>query len=425
MINKPRENCGIAVSFTPVTTYKLLLRQQHRGQDMAGIASHDKDGIKVLRYAGFVDAFKPRGIVSIFGKGGKPSIGHVRYKTNCDSEMFPYLYETEGRGFKAIENIMKKIPAAYTVAILDETGVWILRDGLGMRPGWIGKDRRGRTVVASEDTAIWEIGGEPEEELKPGHAIFIPNDPKAKYESQKVVEVKAAAGCIFELQYLLNPNSRFHGTLAKSVREEAGRELYRLFPFSRQEMDFVTYIPYSPLDAALTYSKESGIPFAEIFYKMNNKRAFMMPTMKEREESIKSNLYINPDYKGKLRGKRIIIKDDSMVRNVNARVAINMLFDEGVEWYGLLLYTSMIGGEIGGIMRGCHYGVAMPPSDDFATVMWGRDEENIRLHTGPKEHPLDFLGFMPHDNMVRVAGISACTYCMGGDEPVERLEIAK
>jgi len=481
LIDKPRENCGIAVSFDPVTTYEINLRQQHRGQDMAGLAAWDSNGITVLRYAGLVDTFKPRGIVSILGKNEKPSIGHVRYrtsgnlvlheahphytrseaeysygthivtlgatvasvhngeianckelsrelgesgirfKTHCDSELFPVLYEKEGRGFKAVETIIRRIPAAYTTAILDDSGVWVLRDPLGMRPGWIGKDKKGRTVVASEDIAIREIGGEPEKEISPGSAIFIPNDPKAAYEQQQVTEGRPA-GCIFELQYLLKPGSTFHGRLAQAVREECGRELHRAFRFPRKDVDYVTFIPHSPLDAARTYSEASKIPFAEIFYKMNDRRAFMMPTMMEREASIKSNLYINPEHKGRLRGKRVVILEDSHVRGVNATVALKQLYDEGVRWYGLLLYTSMIGGVVNGEMRGCHYGVAMPPSDDFAAAKWGRDTEKIRLHTGPKEHPADFLGFMPHDRMIKVAGIPACTYCMGGEKPEKILQ---
>lgn len=484
MTDKPRENCGIAVSFDPVDTYRLMQSQQHRGQDMAGLAAMDGKGITVLRYAGLVDTFKPKGIVSIFGKDGRLSIGHVKYKTHgeldlhaahplyydsavehkypthiitlgasvasvhngqisnyeelrreveesghnlrtgCDSELFPVLYEMEGGGFKAMERIMKSIPAAYTTAILDETGVWVIKDPLGMRPGWIGRDSKGKIVVASEDAAIREIGGEPEEEIRPGSAIFIPNDPRAAYESQQVLPPGNTAGCIFELQYLLNPSSTFHGRIAKAVRRECGREMHGLFPFSTEKVDYVTYIPHSPLHAARAYSEKSRIPFAEIFYKMNDRRAFMMPTMKERKASIRANLYINPEYKGRLKGKRVLIIDDSMVRNVNANVAVHMLHAEGVSWYGMLLYTSMIGGVVGGEMRGCNYGVAMPPSDDFATVKWGRNAEEIRLHTGPKEHPLDFLDFMPHNTMLRAAGIPACTYCMGGEKPENRLQVA-
>ncbi|MBI4154035.1 hypothetical protein HY501_01750, partial [Candidatus Woesearchaeota archaeon] len=302
---------------------------------MAGMAARDHDGITVLRYAGFVDTFKPRGIVTIFGKDEKLSLGHVRYKTkgtldlreahphytsykkehyensnlphivtfgatiaavhngqitnyralmkeldirpktDCDSELFPLLYEKNGGGFKAIEYIMEKIPAAYTTAILDRDGVWVMRDPLGMRPGWIGKDRKGRTVVTSEDQAIKEIGGEPIEEIKPGSALFIPNDPHAGYESHQVIRNSAYSGCIFELQYLLDPDSAFHGRLAKEVREELGRELYRVFPFTPEEVDGVSYLPHSPLHAAKTYSEASGIPFIELFYKKNNRRAFL------------------------------------------------------------------------------------------------------------------------------------------------------
>jgi len=447
-------HCGISVSHTLHDAYKILKALQHRGQDAVGIAAKGRHGIDILRWQGLVEDFS----LSDAGKilHGDLFIGHVRYsttkgKTNSDLFMGAHPRFIGGnkrvmfsheiiRGASTaivqngnlvgvsyeedeidtdvmlkfyaendIERTMKEFPAAYASAILDirKDDALVFRDKYGIRPLWIG-EKDGRLVAASEDVAICDIGGNPIREVNAGEVIYISKNG-IDIQKEQMIEPDPKP-CFFELNYLQSPRSSIGGRSILNLRKDLGKEV--AFEF-KPDVDFVSYIPHAPESMARGYSDERGIPFIDVFYKQKMKRSFLEPTKKQRAESIGTNLFVldNVD----LKGRRIVICDDSVVRLNNAPDAARKLRERGVEYIALVVGTPIIGPIVKGEKRGCLYGIDMPPDDDFA----------IRRYKGldgiAKASGFDEVYFISNEAMERAHRVpleKMCTYCIGGPNPV-------
>ncbi len=349
-------------------------------------------------------------------------------KTDCDTETFLAFCDKFG-----VENALQKIPAAYSAIILDsETHIAMaMRDRYGIRPLWRGR-KDGKAVLASEDNAIRNIGGIPEEEVMPGSIVTV--YPDGSYDTKQIMEPDPHP-CIFEWIYIMDYNSTFYGRRVRDMQIELGKQLYREFGSQMPKDAIVTHIPHRPEIAANAFAEAGGFEYRPLLYKMSDERAFLQLTQKQREDSIRHNLYVDPINGQVIKGRKIIMIDDSIVRATNSPYAIGLVRNEGAEWVAFLSCASMLGGEVpvGGLktsnddiciacftgrepiplkylsekelsltkdgmrMAGSNYGVAMPPSDTFVTVSCGRDVERIRKQIGA-----DFLGYMSVGGMESV-----------------------
>jgi amidophosphoribosyltransferase len=478
MSEEVSHNCGIVVAHTLHDCYNFLKSLQHRGRGAAGIAArrHGGGGIDVVKWTGLVDKFDITDFHKIFpGHDYHTFLGHVRYpsrgrrelkqiledahphviggsKTNhgdhvilrncdaaivhngqinekfleavnkrdissdCDSEIFLHYVFNFGE-HDTIENI----PGAYTAAVAyrHRDDVIILRDILGMHPGVLGI-KGGKYCFASEDTALINNGADPKEDLAPGSVYHI--RPNGDYWEEKIGD-PSNKHCFFEHNYLLNRNSVVNGLSTRLLREELGKELAK--EFIPQDADIVTFIPRCPEPAAWAYYKASGIPFKNIFYKQHNERSFMEATSKERESSINNNLYLLPDISNEIKGKNIVVIEDSIVRGNVIRKARDLLHEEaGIKKAYILSYTPpvCISNEEG-VLFGCEFGVDMPPipakGDEY--IARGRTIKEINEKAGMSIYYLSKEGMFRAFNKFGKSENDLCSFCIGGPHPFDIL----
>ncbi len=468
-MEEARENCGFCITSTLHDAYSFGKAIQHRGREATGIAAIGDDRIDVLKWEGTIDRLDITDLHKIFpGYNYHTYMIHVRYatrgrkdkiledahphviggeiknmgdhmlildcemaavhngqveskyfqeldesllKTDCDTEALLHFYKIKGE-----IDLLRQIPGSYTMAITDKKkkGVIVLRDRTGIKPGVLGwKD--GRYGVASEDIAFRKNGGEFVEDLQPGAMYHLSPDSKQP-KPIKIVE-PSLAYCFFEWNYIAHVDSIINGLSVRRLREALGESVAEEFNL---KADFVTYIPRCPETAARSYARKLGIEFLPVFYKMRGERSFMGSTLDDRTASIKQNLFMIYGVEEKLKGKVIVVIDDSFVRG-NVLKRLVELF-EGVEAKKVYVisYTPPIGiiGE-DNIPRGCSCGVDMPFDDNFLIRCGNRNRtlEEISMQYNRKIQPLylssggmfkayEKLG-MPRENLD--------TYCIGGD----------
>ena len=193
--------------------------------------------------------------------------------------------------------------------------------------------------------------------------------------------------------------------------------------FLPPDVDLVTYLPRCPEVAARAYAKQAELPFEPVFYKMRGERSFQGSTAGERKDSIDQNLHLLPGMAQKLKGKTVILIDDSIIRGNNSKRACDLLYEEaGVEQAYLVSYTPPIG-IIGddGMPRGCTFGVDMPPDpppgDEF--IARGRTAEAIGEAMGMPVIYLSQQGMLEAFAHAGLPERDLCTYCIGGRMPFE------
>ena len=210
------------------------------------------------------------------------------------------------------------------------------------------------------------------------------------------------------------------GRWIRDVRYQEGIELAN--EFMPEDLDIVTYVPETPRPAAEAYArsmkKRFGLrssPFQELFYKMRPKdRSFMEGEQYRREKNIGENLYIKDNVR--IKGKNLLVLDDTIVRGTNIPLAVRYLRDRGAAKVYVAVLTPPIGGKCKGEDIGCLYGVDMPPGDDFAISKYGSVEGIARAIK------LEALHYLSKDGMIRGIGIpeeNLCTYCIGGEDPIK------
>jgi len=459
--------CGIFVAHSLHDVYKGLALLQHRGEDNAGIAAliQGGKGIDILRWSGMVQDFS-RDTAEKLLEGGSLFIGEVRYSTTStdktDEELFEgalprYLggkitanygapdyphriirgadfsivhngnlmgvipegkdtdtdvmlkyYTQQEKG--GVEKIIENFPAAYSAAILDKNKdeISVFTDRYSIRPLWIG-EKDGRLVASSEDRAISEIGGKPIRQFRPGEIISIPKNG-THFVSKQVVKRKKRP-CFFERIYLGHVLSSYDGIINMDTRRRAGVSLALEYT---PDVDFVSYIPNAPEDFAKSYADFRNIPFINIFYKIKPKRSFLGLNEKKRSKSIQHNLYVRDDID--LKGKRILLLDDSVVRFNNAPDSIKKLRIRDAAWVGLGVGTPPIGPIINNVMYGCDKGVDMPPlKDNFAIRRYENLEEMSKAGLLDSIYYISKKGL---SNALRRPLEKCCAFCIGEPDPV-------
>jgi amidophosphoribosyltransferase len=454
--------CGVFGVWAPgeevsKLTYFGLYSLQHRGQESAGIAVSNGRQILVYKDMGLVSqVFDETTLDSL---QGHVAIGHSRYSTTGAStwqnaqptfrpssegsialghngnivnthqlrEMVERLpdradEELQHRGAapvatndtslltellahhpdqsiedRAVE-VLPAVRGAFCLVWMDEDTLYAARDPQGMRPLVLGRLDRG-WVVASEDAALATVGASVVREVEPGELIVINSDG---LRSRRFAE-PARKGCVFEYVYLARPDADIAGRGVHEARVEMGRQLAREFPV---EADLVMPVPESGTPAATGYAEESGIPFGQGFVKNSYVgRTFIQPSQTLRQLGIRLKLNA---LEHMIRGKRIVVVDDSIVRGNTQRAQVRMLREAGALEVHVRISSPPVKWP-------CFYGI------DFATraelIANGLDVDEIASSIGA-----DSLGYISLEGMVeatRQPMSSLCTACFTGEYPVE------
>ena len=454
----PQDQCGVFGVWAPgeevsKLTYFGLYALQHRGQESAGIATSNGKKLLVYKDMGLVSqVFSESALESLVGH---VAIGHTRYSTTGSSSWrnaqptlgktasgtvalghngnltntselleilranYPDQSDNEitggnttdtavltallaGNPDNSLENtaleLLPKVKGAFSLVFMDEQTLYAARDPQGVRPLVLGRLERG-WVVASETAALDIVGASFVREVEPGELIAIDENGLRT----KQFAAPKRAGCVFEYVYLARPDTSINGRNVYDARVEMGRALAKEYPV---EADLVIPTPESGTPAAIGFSQESGIPYGHGLVKNAYVgRTFIEPSQTIRQLGIR--LKLNP-LKDVIKGKRIIVVDDSIVRGNTQRALVQMLREAGAKEIHVRISSPPITWP-------CFYGV------DFATraelIATGLAPDEVRMSIGA-----DSLGYLSKDGMIQASNqkeSELCTACFTGTYPIE------
>lgn len=461
--DKPEEACGVFGVYAPEEdvaklTYFGLYALQHRGQESAGIATFEGDKVHLHKDMGLVSQVFNESILSHLP--GKMAVGHTRYSTtgssraanaqpavietrlgklalahngnlvntnelredlvkrNCnfvtttDSEMIAIAIGAEVDGGKdwleAAIGSFERCMGAYSLVIGTPVGLMGVRDPNGIRPLVIGtlEGNPKRYVLASETCGLDIIGAEYLRDVEPGELVWITEEGMASFHWSKKPERKL---CIFEMIYFARPDSIMEDETLYSYRLRLGRHLAKESP---AEADIVIGVPDSGIPAAIGFSQDSGIPYAEGLIKNRYVgRTFIQPTQTMRESGIRMKL--NP-LKDVLFGKRVVIVDDSIVRGTTSRKIVKALRDAGATEVHMRISSPPV-------THPCFYGIDTDNQDQLIGAT--KSVEEIAMQIG-----VDSLAYLSWEGMLIATGEdpnSFCTACFTGDYPIQIPELVK
>jgi amidophosphoribosyltransferase len=441
------EKCAVVGIFNNEEASKLayfsLHAMQHRGQEAAGISSGDGKRLHTIKDRGLVmQVFNEEKLETL---KGHMAIGHTRYSTAGDDSIldaqpvhanydlgqlsivhngnltnhqeirqelikqgaiFQSSMDTENlihliaRSEKEklkdrIVDAVKKIEGAFSLVFLSRTKMFAMRDRFGFRPLSLGRIGDGY-VVASETCAFDLIGAEYIREVEPGEMLIFEKD-KAP-QSIKVFEA-TPKHCIFEFVYFARPDSQVYGQNVYQNRKTMGIELAKEQPV---EADMVVPVPDGGVPAAIGYSQESGIPY-EMGIMRNHYigRTFIEPTQEMRDLKVKMKL---SPITHLIKGKRIIVIDDSIVRGTTSRRIIRMLKEAGAAEVHMRISSPPTTDP-------CFYGVDTPDKDKLIAA-------NMRTQEICDYIEADSLAYLSTDALMRSVSFDRenyCTACFTGD----------
>jgi amidophosphoribosyltransferase len=450
--SRPEEECGVFGIYNHPEasnlTYLGLYALQHRGQEACGIVSSDGTTLHAHKSMGLVaDVF---GDQAIFKKlPGMAAIGHVRYsttgssvikntqpimveysrgsiavahngnivnaqairaeleaygsifQTSMDTEIIVHLLATS-RTDSLIERIahaMEQVQGAYSLLFLTESRMVAVRDPNGFRPLCLG--RLGESyVVASESCALDLIEAEFIREVEPGEMIVI---TKGGMTSHFPWKKTTPSPCIFEFVYFARPDSHIFGKNVYMVRKEMGRQLAREHGI---QADVVIAVPDSGVPAAMGYAEQAGIPF-EMGLIRNHYvgRTFIEPQQSIRHFGVKIKL--NP-VREVLKGKRVVVIDDSIVRGTTSRKIVKMVRNAGASEVHMRISSPPTSYP-------CFYGIDTPNRKELISASHTIDE--IRKYI-----TADSLGYLSHQGLMTSVGVESdfyCTACFSGDYSIK------
>jgi amidophosphoribosyltransferase len=447
---RPKEECGVFGIFghpdAAHITYLGLYALQHRGQESTGIVTGNHGEPKIYKGMGLVpDVFSEDKLKVL---AGDRSVGHVRYSTTGSSLLKnaqPFLVQ-HGQGFLAIAHngnlvnarelkdqlehrgsifqstmdseifvhliarskkthylektiqALKQVRGAYSIVLLTDQGLIGARDPRGFRPLCLGKID-GSYVLASETCALDLVQAKYVRDIDPGEVVMI--DRSGLHSEHPFAKVKSAF-CIFEYVYFSRPDSNIFGENVYLIRKKLGA---RLAEESPAEADFVMPIPDSGNYAALGFAEAMGLPF-EMGMIRNHYvgRTFIQPTQGIRDFGVKVKL--NP-VRDLLKGKRVVVVEDSIVRGTTSRTRIKALREAGAREIHMRISCPPH-------RFPCHYGIDFPTRDEL--IASSRSMEEIRKFIG-----LDSLAYLSLEGMVGAMpqrNDSFCLACYSGHYPV-------
>ena len=448
--DSPREACGVFGICAPGLdiarlTYFAIYALQHRGQEAAGISTCDGKTAHIHKGLGLVSqVFNEDNLGHLQGHLG---IGHTRYSTTGSPRLGntqPYMLETldgplaighngnlvnapklrldllergvglststdseliihllagaRGTWVQRIRQLMTIAEGAYSLTILTRDAIYGVRDPWGLRPLVLGELENGY-AIASESCAFATIGAKAVREIEPGEIVRI---DKEGYEIVQGAPAEKAAFCTFEQIYFARPDSILGGRLVHRVRQGLGRQLAREAPV---EADIVVPVPDSGTPHAIGYAQESGIDYSEGLIKSRYiGRTFIQPTDRLRKVSVAMKFNPLPE---NLRGQRVVLVDDSIVRGNTSGPLVQLLRGAGAAEVHMRVSCPPI-------RFPCFMGVDMASQSELIAA--NMNQEEIRLHIG-----VDSLAYLSVEGMMNAlrAEDGYCNACFTGNYPFD------
>ena len=457
--DKVHEECGVFGFWSEKgadisrSIYRGLIALQHRGQESAGIAVCDRDGER-----GNICFYKGMGLVSeVFDEDcldklkGNIGIGHVRYSTTGESNdsntqpvVFHYLKGTlalvhngnivncqrlkekmfnEGEVFgattdteviakliarmraqtpsieEAVKKAAPKLIGGYAIIIMSPRKLVAVRDPQGLKPLCIGKNDSGY-VLASESCALNAVGADFIRDVEPGEVVTLSKHGLTSDRSM-CTDPSHQAHCVFEYIYFARLDSRIDNIDVYDARIRGGRALADAYPV---DADIVCGVPDSGLAAAAGYAERAGLPFVQAFHKNSYVgRTFIKPTQRERENAVQMKLSV---LGAAVKGKRMVLIDDSIVRGTTIANLIKMLRKEGALEVHVRISSPPF-------LYPCYYGTDVPDNSQLIANKLSADE--ICRNIGA-----DSLGYMRIEDLPKMTeGLPICKACFDNIYPTE------
>ncbi len=452
MFGTIKEECGVfgicskKLEATKLTMYGLFAIQ-HRGQESAGIAATDGYGINY---------FKDTGLVSkVFTEDrlrklkGHMAIGHVRYsttggtgavnaqpltmrhskgdlalshngnlvntgilkqklekqgsifQTSNDTEVILHLIarSLEDKIEDAVCDALGQVKGAYSILFMTNKKMIAVRDPLGIRPLVLG-EIDGDYVFSSETPSLDLIGAKYVREVRPGEMIIVED---GKLTSKQIFHSERTAKCIFEMFYFGRPDSILFDRNVHLVRKEIGKELAREHTI---DADLVIGVPDSGISAALGYAEESGIPY-DVGIMRNHYvgRTFIEPTPLDRELGVKKKLSPISEV---IKGKRLVVVDDSIVRGTTSRKIVKLLKKSGAKEVNIMISSPPV-------ISPCYYGIDIPTRQELIGATHTLEETQ-------KQILADYLGYISVEGLHKALNAvenEFCDACFTKKYPIE------
>jgi len=446
-----KESCALFGVYAPGEdvarlTFFGLYALQHRGQESSGIATADGTWIDVYTKMGLVaQVFDEKTLsklkgdlaighnrysttgssrsnnaqpIVVEGPSGRLALAHngnivnakqlrmqleeqgYHFETTTDSEVIAYLIlsSTRKTWVERIRHAMKRLIGAYSLVLLTDDTLFGVRDPLGVRPLCLGK-LNGGWVLASESCALDHIGADFRREIAPSEILSINREGMSSHKGKRP---EKQGICIFEYIYFARPDSLIAGRRVYSAREAMGARLAQEHPV---DADFVIGVPDSATAAGIGYAQQSGIPFTEGLLKNRYVgRTFIEPQQRIRELGVQLKFNPMPE---RLKGKRIVLVDDSIVRGTTTPRVISLLRRAGAKEIHMRICAPPI-------RYPCFLGVDMASSWELIAA-----QKNIPEIT--KFIGADTLGYMSIDGLIKSVDLPRdlfCLACFTGEYPV-------
>lgn len=453
------EECGVFGVFAPnsqnvaATCYYGLFALQHRGQESCGIVVNDDGIFNSYKDIGLVNDVFTKPVIERLGFGNA-ALGHVRYgttgvndrlnsqpivvnhikgrmalahngnlinsyelrtelenegsifHTTSDTEVISYIITKERLVTPSIEDAinraMYKIKGAYSLAVMSPSKLIAVRDEFGFHPLCYGRTKDGTYIVASETCALDSVGADFIRDVEPGEiVVFSKNGVKSIRDHCKPSKKRT---CIFEYIYFARPDSVIDGVSVHNARIEAGKCLAEKHP---ADADIVIGVPDSGIDAAIGYSRQSGIPYGIGFIKNRYiGRTFISPGQSSREDLVRIKLNVVAE---NVRGKKVVMVDDSIVRGTTCARIVKLLREAGAAEVHMRVSAPPF-------LNPCYYGTDIDSRDSLIAC-------NHTLEEMERIIGVDSLGFLGLEHLPRLINSNEkcgyCSACFDADYPTD------
>ncbi len=460
MEDKFRDECGIFGIYSKdvdvaQAAFLGLYALQHRGQESAGIVT-SRDG-EMLHHRGMGLVQQVFDEETLNKLDGEFAIGHVRYSTTGESRienaqpvvvrykkgkmavahngnlvnalLLKEELENEGSIFQstidseviihliarskktstreALAEALKRVEGAYSLILMTEDELIGVRDPSAFRPLCIGL-LGDSYCLASESCALEQIGAEYIRPVEPNEMVVI---DKNGLKSYPLNQPRPISMCIFELIYLSRPDSIVFGKSVYLTRKEFGRLLAREHPV---EADLVIPVPDSGIPAAIGYSEESGIPYDMGLLRNHYVgRTFIQPGAFFRSSKVRIKLSPVSEM---IKGKRVVIVDDSIVRGTTSKEIVKMLKNAGAKAIHFLISSPPVNYP-------CFYGIATPTREELLAAIYNNDTDQIRDYLGA-----DSIHYLSMEGLMSAMGkdhSQFCRACFNGEYPVAPIDMIR
>jgi len=369
-------------------------------------------GSKIENCQPFILNFKG-GTVAIAHNGNLVNAKALKDELECEGRIFVSDSDTEVIGhllvkelikrepIESIKNVMRKLVGSYSLAIYINGALYAVRDPFGFKPLCFGEVDGGYAVV-SESVALDTLNGTLIRDVRPGEVIVFDSEGEG-FESFQIGSEPHPAHCVFEYIYFARPDSVIDGKLVYKMRERIGRELAREHPV---EADIVSPVPDSGITSAIGYARESDTEYLEGL--MKNRyigRTFILPGQEMRETAVRLKMNAIQD---NIKGKRVVLVDDSIVRGTTSRRIIDMIRKAG---------ASEIHARVGSpaIIAPCYLGIDMATRQELIASYKTINEVESLINA-------DSLGYLSIEGLMKALECeekNMCIGCLTGEYPVE------